>query len=79
MLRFLHLNFPVKKLKDGRRFKRGIILDSGFIEGPTRKVFLKPQKEINSLFILLSKVLEDVFAFSRLEITTALLAYLKVI
>ena len=79
MLRFLQANFPVKKLKDGRRFKRGIILDSGFIEGPSRKVFLKPQTEINTLFILLSKVLEDVFSFSRVEITTALLTYLKLI
>lgn len=79
ILNFLQINFPIKKLKDGRRFKRGIIIDSGFIEGPTRKVFFKPQAELNSLFILLSKVLEDVFSIPKLEINMALMKYLNLI
>ena len=31
MLNFLHANFPVERLKDGRRFKRGIIIHGDFI------------------------------------------------
>ena len=79
MLNFLHTNFPVERLKDGRRFKRGIIIHGDFIGGPTTKGFLKPQSEIKSLFILLSSVLEDVFAFTKYEINMVVLKYLNLI
>jgi len=79
MLKFLQAYFPVKKLKDGRRFKRGIIIEPGFSVGPTRKIYLKPQSELHALFVILYSILEDVFDFSKLEINMVLLKYLNVI
>lgn len=79
MLKFLQQNFPVKRLKDGRRFRRGIIIDGDFTGNFTQKVFMAPQDQLQKLFAYLSDILEDVFAFSRLEINKAVLTYLKVV
>jgi len=79
MLDFLQANFPVKRLKDGRRFRRGIIMDGGFVGGSTRNTFMSPKIEREQTFILLSKVLDDVFGFSRFEINMALAIYLNLI
>ncbi len=77
MLKFLHNNFPVKKLRDGRRFKRGIIIENGFSVGPTRKLFLNEPAAMNALIIVLASILTDVFAFTPREVNLALTAYLK--
>lgn len=79
MLKFLQEHFPVKRLKDGRRFKRGIIIDSDFTGMFTHKVFMAPKEEIKKLFALLSDILDDVFAFTRLEINVVLVTYLNLI
>jgi len=79
MLKFLQENFPIKRLKDGKRFKRGMIIEGEFTGTNSVRLFMSYKEDINRVFILLSRILEDVFAFSRLEINTALLTYLNVI
>lgn len=79
MLTFLQEHFPVRRLKDGRRFRRGIIIDGDFTGFFTQKVFMAPREELNKVFALLSNVLDDVFAFSRLEINMVLMTYLKLL
>jgi len=79
MLAFLQTNFPVKRLKDGRRFRRGIIMDGGFVGGSTRNTYMSPKIEREQTFILLSRVLEDVFGFSRYEVNMVLAKYLNLI
>ncbi len=80
MLKFLQENFPIKRLKDGMRFKRGMIIDGDFTGSPqTIRLFMAPKKELSMVFAILSNILEDVFSFSKLEIHTVLLTYLNVI
>ena len=79
MLKFLQEHFPVKRLKDGRRFKRGIIIDGEFTGLFSHKVFMAPQSELQKAFAFLADILDDVFAFSKLEINMVLLKYLKLI
>jgi len=79
MLDFLQTNFPVKRLKDGRRFRRGIVLDSGFIGRQSIKTYMAPKSERRRTFILLSKILEDVFGIPKYEINTVLTIYLNII
>jgi hypothetical protein len=77
MLWFLKLEFPIKKLRDGRRFKRGIVVNSAYIRSNNIHFFLKPHEELIALYATLGNVLDNVFAFSHLEINTVLFKYLK--
>lgn len=79
MLDFLQTYFPIKRLKNGRRFSRGIILDGDFTGLSTRNIFLSPRKEQVHSFMALSRVLEDVFGFPMAEINTVLLKYFNII
>jgi len=79
MFKFLQENFPVKRLKDGRRFRRGIIITGDFTGRFTHNTFMSPEPELRNTFAFLSDILNDVFGFSQLEINMTLLSYLNVI
>jgi hypothetical protein len=70
MLNYLSKTYPIKKIRDGRRFKRGIVSDYD------EKYFLKPTNEANRLFSYLSNDLTAVFSPTKLEINMVLLKYL---
>ena len=72
MLMFLKQNYPIKRLKDGKHFKRGVIIDS-------TNVFLSPKSELHKLGIQLTYILDDMFSFSKLEINMVVLKYLNII
>lgn len=73
MLEYLQKNHPIKKLRDGRRFKRGILTDDEI------KIFLKPREETNKVFNYLATELFEVFGVQQLEINMAVLKYLNLI
>jgi hypothetical protein len=77
MLWFLKLEFPIKKLRDGRRFKRGIVVNSAYTQTKDIPFFLKPHSELTALYATLGNALDDVFAFTQLEINTVLFKYLQ--
>lgn len=80
LLAFLTQYFPVKRLRDGRRFKRGILIEGRWL-GPKAsdsKFFLKSQSDLNSAFSILYKILVDVFGFTATEVNPVLLTYLNV-
>jgi hypothetical protein len=79
ILKFLQENFPVKRLKDGRRFRRGIIIDGSFTGMFTHNTFMSPETELQRTFAFLSDIIENVFGFSKLEINMAILTYLNII
>lgn len=70
MFDYLSKAYPIKKIRDGRRFKRGVVSDSD------EKYFLKPQIEANRLFNYLSNDLISVFSAEQLEINMVVLKYL---
>jgi hypothetical protein len=79
ILRFLQVNFPIIRLRNGRRFSRGIVIETGFTGRMETKHFLKPQNELQALYAILYAILRDVFGFNNKEINTALLTYLNVL
>lgn len=79
MVKFLQNHFPVKRLKDGKRFRRGIIIDSGFTGIANVSLFLSNKEDINRAFNILYGILFDVFCFTMYEINMVLLKYLNII
>jgi len=75
---FLRRHFPVKRIKPKRskRFRRGIIVDPGFINTNKTEYFLTPYSETKELFTMLYKVLYSVFGFTSDEITQVIYQYL---
>lgn len=73
MLNYLQKTFPVKKLKDGRRFKRGIRTDEDM------NLYLSPREETNKAFNYLSNDLANVFGVPQVEINLTVLKYLNLI
>jgi hypothetical protein len=78
ILRFLRDNYPVTKLRDKRRFKRGIRLHE-YHPDEKGHGFLKPRVELNKTFNALSETLSDVFGISQYEINVAILRYLDLL
>ena len=78
MDKFLRRHFPVKRIKpkDGKRFRRGIKVDPGFVSTKKTEYFLTPYLETKQLFTLLYQVLESVFGFTPDEITQVIYRYL---
>lgn len=70
MLNYLRKAYPIKRLKDGRRFKRGIVSDTG------DKLYLTPQSDAERTFKNLDTNLKRVFSAEQLEINILLLKYL---
>ena len=78
MLNYLRDNYPVTKLRMGRRFKRGIKL-SEYVEDEKGYAFLKPREELNKTFNGLSIALDDIFGLPQYEINVILLRYLNLL
>lgn len=61
--KFLERNFPITKVKKNgnKRFRRGIIIESGFTGKPTQKYLISDKDDIKKLFVCLVDILQKVF------------------
>lgn len=75
---FLLKNFPVGRIKEKKRFQRGIIIPSYFTNKDKIHYPLKPGKENDVLNRMLFKVLKKVFNLPGEEISNAIYRYLYV-
>ena len=88
LLKFLKLHFPIQRIKEGKRFKRGIIIPNSFISkyhiiydpaynySPILRYFLTTKDQRAALYGELQVILQMVFAISVAEIATVLYPYL---
>ena len=78
ILDYLKAEYPVTKLRDGRRFKRGIVLDG--VNGNDKGFgFLKPNEELKKTFNGLFNSINDMFGVSHYEINVVILRYLDLL
>ena len=76
VLNFLKNEFPIKRLKNGKRFGRGIIINYNNLE---YRKFLSNKNDVDKLFIILYKILINIFDLSGLEGNSIVLKYLGII
>ena len=74
--RFLIKHFPVKRIKDGEHFKRGIIIPSYFTNLQQTHFFLTPGEKSHKLYSTLYQIMKLIFSLSDKEITNAIYRYL---
>lgn len=75
ILNYLKVEYPVTKLRDNRRFKRGIII-LDYSTNPKGFSFLQPRAELNKTFDSLFQSIKDMFGVSEYEINVVVLKYL---
>ena len=72
MIKFLTLNYPVKRLKRGRHFNRGIIMDNG------ESYFLSDKSQSIPLYSGLVNMLMLVFGCGESESREAVASFLNI-
>lgn len=72
MIKYLKVAYPIKRLRDGRRYKRGFVINDV-------PYFLKSRSELNKAFNALKEMLIIVFDASEYEANLTVLTYMDLI
>jgi len=75
--KFIKLNFPIGRFREGKRFKRGIVVESIYLNGKDNAILmLSSDMDISILYAIMHTTIKSVFNMDTPECVSLIKSHL---